>query len=114
MGASGEKIEADKSMENSPAVLFDALVLPDGNEAVQALAGYSHTIPFIKELYLHGKTILALGDGRELLDLANIGFRMEEDKGILLVDSSNMAEIVPVFIDAVASHRHPSRCSIIQ
>lgn len=114
VGASGEKIEADKSMENSPAVLFDALVLPDGNEAVQALAGYSHTIPFIKELYLHGKTILALGDGRELLDLANIGFRMEEDKGILLVDSSNMAEIVPVFIDVVASHRHPSRYSIIQ
>jgi hypothetical protein len=50
---SGEKIEANKSMENSPSVLFDALVLPDGIEAVEALAANGHTMEFVKDQFRH-------------------------------------------------------------
>jgi len=107
--SSGEHIEADRSMENSPAVLFDALVLPDGNQAVMALAGNAHTADFIKNTYQHCKTILALGDGRELLEMAGVGPDMAEDEGILLADSANIAGVVTAFIDAIAAHRHPSR-----
>lgn len=109
VASSGEKIEADKSMENAPSVLFDALVLPDGNEAVRALAGHTHTMEFIKNTYQHCKSILALGDGRELLDSAGVGPGMAEDEGILLANSSNTAAAVAAFIDAIAVHRHPSR-----
>lgn len=109
VASSGEKIEADKSMENAPSVLFDALVLPDGNEAVRALAGHTHTMEFIKNTYQHCKSILALGDGRELLDSAGVGPGMAEDEGILLANSSNTAAAVAAFIDAIAAHRHPSR-----
>jgi catalase len=90
-------------------VLFDALVLPDGNEAVRALAGHTHTMEFIKNTYQHCKSILALGDGRELLDSAGVGPGMAEDEGILLANSSNTAAAVAAFIDAIAVHRHPSR-----
>ncbi|MDR7122984.1 catalase [Rheinheimera soli] len=107
--ASGEKVEADRSLENSPAVLFDAAVLPDGNEAIRALATNKHTLGFIKDLYQHCKTILALGDGRELLDRAGVGPGVEENEGILMADNSSLAAIVPEFIHAVAAHRHPSR-----
>ncbi|MDO9319813.1 MAG: catalase [Gammaproteobacteria bacterium] len=103
----GELIEADKSMENSPSVLFDALVLPDGRKAIQALAGNGHTREFIGDLFRHGKAILALGAGRELLELAGIGAAMQENPGILLADG-NM-RITSKFISAIAAHRHPSR-----
>ncbi len=108
-GDSGEMIEADRSMENSPGFLFDALVLPDGSPAVQALAGNEHTPAFVQDQVRHGKTILALGAGRELLEKAGVGSAMKDDPGILLAEGADAAEIAPVFIDAVAAHRHPSR-----
>lgn len=109
VSSSGENIEANKSMENSPAVLFDALVLPDDIQAIHALAANAHTTEFIKNTYQHGKTILALGDGRELLQMAGVGPGMAEDSGILLADSANTAGMIAAFVDAIAAHRHPSR-----
>ncbi|UYG08413.1 catalase [Halomonas sp. M4R1S46] len=111
VGDSGEKIEADKSMENAPGFLFDALVVPDGNEAIQALAGNGHTMAFVKDQFRHCKTILVLGAGRELLEMAGIGPVMDEDEGILLAEGVDVAEVAPAFIAAVAAHRHPSRDS---
>lgn len=110
-GASGELVEADKSMENSPGVLFDALVVPDGSEAIQALANNALTMAFIGDVFMHCKTILALGTGRELLQLAGIGPVMDKDPGIILADSTDVAGIMPAFIKAIAAHRHTSRDS---
>ena len=109
VGDTGEKIEASKSLDNSPAVLFDALIVPDGSEAIQAIAGNGHGVEFIKDMFRHGKTILALGAGRELLEMAGIGPVMNKDEGILLADGAKAADITPVFIAAIAAHRHPSR-----
>jgi catalase len=106
---SGEKIEADKSFENAPGFLFDALVIPDGDAAVQALLGNPDTMEFVKDHFKHCKTILALGVGRKLLELAGIGAAAEQDPGILLAQSDDAADIASTFIDAVAAHRHPSR-----
>ncbi|MEX1198544.1 MAG: catalase [Pseudohongiellaceae bacterium] len=111
VGASCEKIEADKSMENSPGVLFDALVLPDGDEAVQALAANGHTVEFIKDMFRHCKTILALGAGQELLEMAGIDPEKEADEGVLLAEGSRAGEIASAFIDAIVTYRHPSRDS---
>jgi catalase len=104
---SGEKIEANKSMENSPSVLFDALVLPDGSEAVEALAANGHTMEFVKDQFRHSKTILALGAGQKLLEMAGIG--LDDVPGILLAEDADADAIAEAFIDAVAAHRHPSR-----
>ncbi|MGK2925677.1 MAG: catalase [Lysobacterales bacterium] len=109
VGDSGEEIEANKSMENSPGVLFDALVVPDGSEAVQALAGNGHTTEFIGDVFRHCKTILALGAGRELLEMAGIGPIMDEAAGILLAEGADAARTAAAFINAIAAHRHYSR-----
>jgi catalase len=95
-------------MENSPAVLFGALVVPDGSGAVQALAGNGHTIEFVKDQFRHCKSILALGAGRELLEMVGIGSAMDEDPGILLAEG-DASRIASAFIDSIAAHRHPSR-----
>jgi len=36
--ADGGTFEMDATLENSPSVLFDALVLPDGADAAEALS----------------------------------------------------------------------------
>ncbi|MEX2469483.1 MAG: catalase [Pseudohongiellaceae bacterium] len=112
---SGEKIEANKSMENAPAFLFDAAVLPAGSEGVQALLANGLTMEFVKDLFRHCKTILALGAGRELLESAGVGSAidpaMNKDPGILLAEEADAAGIVSAFIDAIAAHRHLARDS---
>lgn len=107
-GESGEPIEADKSMENAPGFLFDALVLPGGSKAVQALANNGETMEFVKDQFRHGKTILAFGAGRKLLEMAGIDSAMDEDPGILVSETADAAAIASTFIDAVAAHRHPT------
>ncbi|MDR5894345.1 catalase [Halomonas mongoliensis] len=111
VGDSGEKIEANRSMENSPGFLFDALVVPDGSEAIEALAGNGHTMAFIIDQFRHCKPILALGAGRELLETAGLGSVLDEDEGILMADAVDTANIAPAFIAVVAAHRYLSRDS---
>lgn len=109
VGGSGETLEADRSMENSPGFLFDALVVPDGSEAVKALLANGLAMEFVKDQFRHGKTILALGAGRELLEMAGIGSAMDDAPGILLAERPDAAATASAFIDAVAAHRHFSR-----
>ena len=66
--AAGDAIEVDVSLEAAPAVLYDAVVLPDGAEAVNALRADGRTLEFIKDQYRHCKPILALGASDQLLD----------------------------------------------
>ena len=102
----GESFEIDATLENSPAVLFDALIMPDGTEAVAALLRDGHTLEFLKDQYRHCKTILALGASSRLLEKAGIAARLpsgEQDPGIVSAASAD------AFIAAMAKHRHPER-----
>ena len=95
-------------MENSPGVLFDALVLPDGPDAVQALMRVGNTMEFVKDQYRHCKTILALGASSALLEKAGIRAELPDgtvDPGLLIGD----VDLVDAFIAAVGQHRHPQR-----
>jgi catalase len=110
--AEGEFVDAAGSLENSPPVLFDAVVLADGEAGVAELARHGQTLEFVANQYRHGKTILALGAASALLDAAGIGTTTpsgEADPGILLAESGDIAGAAVAFIDAVARHRHPER-----
>jgi catalase len=110
--AEGETMEADASLENEPGFLFDALVLPDGAQAVQILSKDFHTEQFIKDQYQHGKTILALGASASLLADAKVSDRLpsgEADPGVLQGGAENFEATLGAFIGALALHRHPAR-----
>ncbi len=107
----GAGIEAGKSMENSPSVLFDALVLPDGAAAIETLKRDGHTMEYLKDQFRHCKPILALGASRALLEMAGIPVSAGKAPGILLAERSKAADAAPAFIAAIAAHRHPSRDS---
>jgi len=110
--AEGDTLDADASLENEPGFLFDALVLPDGQAGVDALALDGHTMEFIKDQYRHGKTILVLGASTALLEKAGISNTLPDGKpdiGIVIAASKSAADAVATFIKGIAQHRHPER-----
>jgi catalase len=107
----GEPFEIDATLENSPAVLFDALVLAGGSEAVDAMAGDGRTLEFLKDQYRHCKTILALGAASKLLAKAGIPLTLpsgDPDPGLLVAGEQGSSD-VQTFIRAIGLHRHPER-----
>ncbi len=109
----GQALAADGSLENSAPVTFDAVVLPDGDAGVKLLAQHGQTLEFITNQYRHGKTLLALGASKALLDKAGVPATLASggaDPGVLLASGGKaMAATAAAFIAAVAMHRHPAR-----
>ena len=110
--AEGGSLEADASLENEPGFLFDALVLPDGDEGVKALASDAHTMEFIMDQYRHCKTILVLGAAKALLEKAGLSATLSNgkpDAGLIIAASGSTVEAAKAFIRGVAHHRHVER-----
>jgi catalase len=110
--AEGDPIEVDVTMEAAPAVLYDALVVPGGREAIKILGNLGHAAEFIKEQYRHCKPILALGAGQDLVENAGVPLTLpngEPDPGVLQFSDESVEEAVQKFIQAIATHRHFAR-----
>lgn len=105
VATSGDPLDADASLENQPSPLFDGAVLPDGAAASEALAANGLALEFLRDLYRHGKTLLAIGSGRVLLEAADIP-TAGDDAGLLIAERG---ADVKAFVDALAKHRHPGR-----
>lgn len=107
----GSTMQAGRSMENAPSVLFDALVLPEGSTAVQTLAQCELTQQYIQDPFKHGKPILVLGESSMLFERAGIPQSSGNVAGILWAQASQAAQVAPAFIQAIAAHRHTGRTS---
>jgi catalase len=107
--AAGDPIAVEASMEAAPSVLFDALLLADGEDSVRRLAGHGHTLEFIKDQYRHCKPILALGAATKLLDAAGVPADTGADGGILRQAAEDVDAATASFIKAIAKHRHFER-----
>ena len=108
----GDVIEADVTLEAAPAVLFDALVIPEGDAAIGTLKGVGQALEFVKDQYRHCKSILALGAGAQLLDAAGIPAKLasgEQDPGLLLLNGDGADTAIERFVAAVSRHRHFER-----
>jgi catalase len=108
--AAGDAIEVDVSLEAAPAVLYDALVLPDGDDAISALRADGRTLEFIKDQYRHCKPILALGASDQLLAACGIDVALpngQPDPGLIITSNARRASVG--FIEAIAKHRHFAR-----
>jgi catalase len=108
----GEDIEIDVPMEAAPPVLFDANVLPDGEDAVQRLAADGRALEFLKDQFRHCKPIRALGAATGLLEKAGIPRTLPSgrpDPGLVLGQSDASGSAHEAFINALARHRHFDR-----
>jgi catalase len=108
----GQAFDVDATLENMPAVLFDALVLPDGEEAVARLAKDGLVIDFLKDHYGHGKTIWVGEASAQLLESAGVAQRLpsgDADPGLILGSAVRLKEQIAGFMAAMGKHRHTGR-----
>ncbi|GAB2828380.1 catalase [Actinocorallia aurea] len=101
---SGEPVEVAKAIATAPSVLYDAVLVPDGEAHAAALATDSDFVRFVAEAYKHGKAIGAVGAGRGLLDRISA----ESGEGVVVASSAD-GDFGTAFTAAVAAHRHPRR-----
>ena len=102
--ADGDAIEIDATVENMPSVLWDAVALPPGAAAVQALAADGRAVEFVKDQYRHCKPLLVSADSAMLLEKAGITAKLPSGAA-----DPGLATGVDTFITALAKHRHFER-----
>ncbi|WP_020656712.1 catalase [Massilia niastensis] len=88
--SNGTPLDVEISLEAGPSVLYDAMIVPDGDGVGAALARNAHAIDFVREQYRHGKAILVLGAGADLLSKAMIPSALPDGSAdpALLVDGA--------------------------
>jgi catalase len=106
----GDPLEVDVSLEATPSVLYDAVVIPDGEAGVARLGADGRALEFIKDQYRHCKPILAIGAASALLAKASIPETLPSgapDPGLLFTaDKDTSAD---AFVAMLAKHRHFDR-----
>jgi catalase len=108
----GDSLEVEVSLEAGPSVVYDAVAVPGGDEAVRALSTVGHAQEFIKDAYRHCKPLLAIGAGSTLLDACGASENTtdgEKDPGVLVFEEGAAGEALREFIAAIAKHRHFER-----
>ena len=102
----GAPIHVEVTLETAPAVVWDAMVVPAGDDA---LAGMGQAVDFVKDQYRHCKAILALGESSALIDAAKLPDALPDgsaDPGVILAGRRGGADsAVAAFIAAVGRHR---------
>ena len=99
----GDPIDVEVTFETAPSVVWDAMVLPSGDDA---LASSGQAIAFLKDQYRHCKPILSLGTSSAVIDAAVLPSALPdggEDPGLVTGDAGEAA--VTRFIAALAAHR---------
>jgi catalase len=111
-GSDGDDLQVDATLETTPSVLYDAVVVPDGKDGIRLLGTVGHALEFLKDQYRHCKPMLALGAGADLIENAGIPSTLENgdrDPGLLLFRDGYSKAALTAFLDAVGKHRHHAR-----
>jgi putative intracellular protease/amidase len=90
--------QVDTTVEAMPSVLWDAVVIPDGDDAVEQLGIDGRVLEFVKDQYRHCKPILAIGSATGLLQKAGVPETLvsgQADPGLLLMEGDDTSGVVP-------------------
>jgi catalase len=106
--AEGGTLDVEITLEAGPSVIYDAVILPDGEEAIDAIGLNAHAIDFVKEQYRHCKPILAVGAGAELLVKATIPATLPDgstDAALIGAERASLTKGMAAFKTALSGHR---------
>ena len=120
VGSQLGKVEAsDKSvlfveitLEAGPSVLYDAVVVPDGQGAITALARDAHALDFVRDQYRHCKPIMVMGAGAALLKQASVPPTLPDgspDPALIGAEGEDLPQAISAFKTALGSHRSYAR-----
>lgn len=97
----GGQIEADGTIEGNASAMFDAVIVPDGKEAVKVLLRDGNARYHLCQAYKHLKALALIGEAKELLGVCALPVG-KEDKGVL---TGSGQSVLKGFIDAMKRHR---------
>jgi len=106
----GNSLEVEVTLETTPSVLYDAVIIPDGPNAAAAFVNLGQAAEFLKDQYRHCKPIMAIGAAKDVVAQTGLPARLpngKPDPGLLLVADAPSG--LPGFVDALAKHRHFDR-----
>ena len=107
----GNTLDVETTMESMPNVLFDAMVIADGETSIDNLTMDGRTFEFLRDQYRHCKPILLPAPAKHLLEKAGIATVLPSgapDPGLLVADVLN-AEWIEKFITTLGQPRDYSR-----
>lgn len=113
-GGSGGELPVDRAINTMASVLYDAVVVPCGQDSIATLSGDGYALHFITEAYKHLKAVGAFGAGVDLLREMDLGERLAEDTDVVeahgVVTTAAAAEdlaepFFDAFTAALARHR---------
>ena len=102
--SNGKAVNVEATFENSPSVLFDAMIAPDVLDNA-AFFAQGQVTEFIQTQFRHCKTI---GVGHPAL-LRGIGIPVSDEKPLAGIINLKAPKAIDNFLAAVAQHRHFSR-----
>jgi len=114
LSSEGQPVEIETTIEAMPSVLWDAVVLPDGEGATATLATNADVQDFVKEQYRHGKPLLVLGRaGVELLRASGVQPQSTDeasDPALVMSESQPMqSDDAHRFVAALGNQRQYER-----
>ncbi|HZV65331.1 MAG TPA: catalase [Telluria sp.] len=105
-------LDVEITLEAGPSVLYDAVVVPDGDEAVRILSKDAHALDFVREQHRHCKPILVVGTGAALLQEAGVPPRLPDgspDAALVGTEADSVPQALVAFKAALAGHRSFAR-----
>jgi catalase len=119
--ASRRQLEVDATFQNTPSVMFDAVLVPAGAQGAEALARNGDAVHFVLEAYKHCKAVCTVGEGVQLLATLGIGADSKAyPAGVVVAatpttnlgDNTAALKIAHDFIAAIGKHRHWDRPNV--
>jgi len=116
----GRLLLVDHTFVTMPSIMFDAVVIPGGNDSAATLSSLGDAVHFVLEAYKHCKTICAISEGVKLLETLGYSATTNSNRsplstvGVLIADTRKVldGEVAHDLITAIARHRHWDRTNI--
>jgi catalase len=101
-------LQVETTLEAVPSVLYDGVIVPDGGELAGTLGVDANALDFLRQAYRHGKPLMGVGDGSELLAVAGVALPLPDggtDPGVIIVDGGESDAGLLAFKEVLARHR---------
>ncbi|MBO0865588.1 MAG: DJ-1/PfpI family protein, partial [Mycobacterium sp.] len=107
-GGSGGELTVDRAITTMASVLYDAVVVPCGPDAVETLSGDGYALHFVTEAYKHLKPVGAFGAGVKLLPKAGVAEQTADSTDVIdahgvVTTTAAAGDLSDDFFDAFAS-----------
>lgn len=109
--AQGSALDAEATLETMPNVLFDAMVIADGERSIANLALDGRTVEFLRDQYRHCKPILVPRGASHLLRKAGIEAMLPDgnpDLGLIIAED-RLSNEIEMFLMTLAKPRDHAR-----